>query len=358
MQLAVSEVSGRGSPVPVRASLIRSKSFDTVREEVAARAALSFSDQVLPLSRLHMQEDESGLVEVPGVGSLALTDWSRSQLSRMLGIRWQRWFNETLVSPEERAGEINRRLGRSGVEWKLRSRRYGEGEQGQGAGDGVLRAFVSRTYTPIDDERVFERLALFMDLRAQTFRFVRVDRTDKTSQYVAVTEDDVDLGNGTPDLHRHGFLLVNSEVGAAALHLMEYLFRLVCTNGLVIVTAAKRLFYRIHRTTTDESLDRDLAYAFVQLPERWSQGTRLLREARHESITEPENVIRALLDADTEVRPYTERVVDDYRAEPEPTRFGIVQAMTRTAQRLPPEDRLFMERFAGGVLAGQFEVAA
>lgn len=318
--------------------------FPAVLSDVRARAALAYPDAVLPLGRL--RATETGLVEVPQVGQLALTDWSRGQLSRLLGLRWQRWFDPTLCSPAEQAEEINRRLSRHSGELKIRASRYPAGTPA--VGDGILRAFVGEKYTPIDDVRVFERLERVLGPRAESFRFVRETLTDRTSQYVAVTPDDVDLSNnGKPDLHRHGFLIVNSEVGARALAIAEYLFRIVCTNGLIIMSASRRLFYRVHRKTEDESIDRDLAYALALLPERWSASASALRAVRRHLVEEPEQMLRQVLAESPDTKPYTEAVLVAFRKEPEATRFGLVQAITRAAQSVGAEDRLALEMLAG-----------
>lgn len=334
---------------------LRGRPLDEVLAGVHTRADLAYPDAVLPLARL--RATEAGAIDVPGVGALALTDWSRAQLARMLGVRWQRWFDEALVSPAERADEINRRLSRHPAEMKIRSRRHAAGEVG--VGDGTLRAFVGAQYTPIDDARVFDRLARVLGPRAESFRFVRQTLTDRTSQYVALSPEDVDLSaNGKPDPHRHGFLIVNSEVGARALGLVEYLFRLICTNGMVIAEAARRLFYRVHRKTEDESLDRDLAYAIALLPERWSASADAMRAARRHLVEEPEQTLRQLLAGDPASKPYTEAALAAYRQEPEPTRFGLVQAVTRAAQQVAPEARLSLETLAGRIAADGADAAS
>lgn len=321
----------------------RAYSFDEIRVDVAARATLAYPDQVIPLSRLHATE--AGMVEVLGVGVLALSDWSRRQLSRMLGIRWERWFAEALVSPAERADEINRRLSRYGQEAKIRACRYADGE----TGDGILRAFLGPRYTPIDDARVFDRLAHVLGSRVEEFRFVRADRSDEGSTYVAVAAEDLDLGHETPDPHRPAFAIANSEVGARALSIVEWFWRLICSNGLG-GWVAKKLFYRVHRETEDESIDRDLAYAISLLPERWAAGAAALKAARAQVVTNPEDALRALLAGDPDARRHTDTVLTAYRLEPEPTRFGLLQAVTRAAQGLTVGSRYALETFAGRML--------
>ncbi len=324
--------------------------FPEVLSDVHHRAALAYPDQVLPLARL--RATDAGTIEVPGVGALALSEWSRSQIGRLLGLRWARWFDPALCAPAEQAEEINRRLSRHPAEVKIRARRYASGEVG--VGDGILRAFVGPGYTPIDDVRVFARLARVLGPRTDSFSFVRETLTDRTSVYVAVSPDDIDLsGNGHPDLHRHGFAIVNSEVGARALGIVEYLYRLICSNGLAIVEKSRRLFYRVHRRTEDESIDRDLAYAIALLPERWSASADAMRAARHHLVEEPEQTLRSILAGDPDARPHTEAVLAAYRKEPESTRFGLVQAITRAAQEVGAEDRLALE-----TLAGSFVTAA
>jgi len=330
-----------------------SRSFDSVLEEVHGRASLSYPDRVFPLARL--TANERGELDVPEIGTLALTSWSRAQLARMLGIRWDRWFNDALVSPAERADEINRRLSRQSGTWKLRARRYALDEEG--AGDGVLRAFVGPQYEAIDDARLFERLVHVLGSRADEYRFVRVEHTDRSAHYVALSESEIDIGDGQSDPHRGGFLLWNSEVGAGAVGLLEYVWRLVCTNGLVALTPGRKLFRRVHRRTSNESLERDLSQGLAALPERIERATSALRVARMQYVMEPEATLRNFLAEHPEGRPHTEAVISAYAEEPEPTRFGLVQAITLAAQRLDADRRLMLETLAGQLIV-QHGVAA
>lgn len=320
--------------------------FDEVMTGVVARAALNFPDVTVPLSKIKATPD--GLLDVPGVGPLSLTAWSRAQLARLLGIRWDRWFAGSLVSEDERKQEIERRLSRMEGDWKIRSRRYFTHEDGPG--QGVLRAFLSPSYRAIDDERIFERLSRVFTFNADAFRFRESTVTDKRSYFVALRGDTFDLKVDNKDEHQLGFLITNSEVGAGALNMLEYLFRQVCTNGLVVPTEGHTLFHRVHRATTDESLDRDLSYALTQLPERWELATQALSSTYDKAVPNPENALKGLLATDPEVRPHTDEVLANFRQEPLSTRFGLIQAITRRARELPPDERYYLERFGGWLL--------
>jgi hypothetical protein len=340
-----SDLSHTRSTAPVAVTGRSGHSFDEVRAEAAARGDLAYPDQIFPLARLHATSE--GRLDVPGLGELALTDWSRGQLSRMLGIRWDRWFDETLVSPEERADELNRRLQRHRGDWKLRARRRAPGEDI--AGDGVLRAFVSPTYAPIDDGRVFDRLAAALGQRVLDFRFIRTALTAATSQYVAVTGAEVNLGLRTFDPHLNGILIANSEVGARALVVVVYLVRLVCTNGMVAHDCDR--LHRVHRATKDDALDTALSTFFGKLPGNWTTAAQTLRSARALALPAPERTIEEALAQAKDLRRHSDAVLAAYRTEPEPNLFGVLQAITRAAQSLPPEGRLELERFAGRLLA-------
>ena len=101
--------------------------------------------------------------------------------------------------------------------------------------------------------------------RTTELRFARVEYTDRSSHFVAVGEAEIELGDSSPDPHRGGFLLRNSEVGAGAASIVEYLFRQVCTNGLVVpVGTGAPLFYRHHRKTEEVAHDLGTTPAAVR----------------------------------------------------------------------------------------------
>lgn len=328
----------------------RDRSYEDVLGHVAGQADLAIPDQVLPLAKLRATDE--GLIEVPGIGPLALTDWSQGQLATKLGVRWGTWFNDNLVEPSEQAEEINRRLQRRGGELRIRARRWARGETPMG--EGVLRALLTPGYAPIDDLLVFETLGRVLGGRLEEFRFIRADITPESSQFALVTVRETDLGVRVPDRHRSGVLIANSETGSRALTLQAWFWRLVCTNGMVV--SDSRIFRMVHRRRKRQEFDAKLAEAIALLPNKWEAGTRSLREARLLPVAQPIERLRALMSQHSEVGSYADAVVSAYEAEPEPNRFGMAQAFTRAAQRFSPERRLILEEFAGRLLAGQVEM--
>ncbi|MGO9291718.1 MAG: DUF932 domain-containing protein [Polyangia bacterium] len=160
---------------------------------------------------------------------------------------------------------------------------------------------------------------------------------------------EVDLGVKGSDRHRNGFLIANSEVGARSLSILTWIWRLVCTNGMV--AAASQLFRMIHRRRKAESIDGKIAEAFRLLPEKWERAASILRRARQDTTEDPGAAIQVLLETNPHLRPMSNAVYEAFEEDPEPNRFGIVQAFTRAAQHFTPERRLMLEEFAGEVAA-------
>jgi hypothetical protein len=71
-------------------------------------------------------------------------------------------------------------------------------------------------------------------------------------------------------------------------------------------------------------------------------------KVREESIPDTLDTIRELAEARKFSQKFTDEVVSSYPAEPEASRFGVINAFTRAAQGLGPIQRIEMEQFAGG----------
>jgi hypothetical protein len=203
------------------------------------------------------------------------------------------------------------------------------------------------TYAPIDDLHVFETLKIALGGRVQELCFVRLDVTDESSQYAAVNREDVDLGIAKPDHHRNGFIIANSETGSRSLTLVVWIWRLICTNGLVATDS--NVFRMVHRRRKDGALQEKLGRAVRLLPEYWQRTGRMLRNARQDPVADPRGALEAMVTAHPQLRPISDSVYKAYEQDPEPNRFGLIQAITRAAQALRPEDRLTVEEFAGRI---------
>jgi hypothetical protein len=332
------------SPPPPPPGGPRGLSFSSVYNDVMMRADDMLPDQVVHVADLKMTPE--GTIEVPGGQQLHLNPWSQGQLATLLGLRWQRWFGS--ATPEERAEEVNRRFSRTPGEKKIKAWKDRDGKA-----DGIARAFLPPTFTPIDDARIFERMHTMMKGLVEEYRFTSVVFTDSTTHYTAVHVEGFDL-DGQGDLLHPGFHLRNSEVGASALSLDDHWLRLVCTNGLMVRVGGKRSLYRTHRAIEDDQLAAALVIAIGRLPERWNVTFRFMHAARRINVPHVDDAIEAILGDSAEVpKALVEESQRIALRDGDSTRFGVVQAITYVAHasQKDPDVRFAMERLAGDYLA-------
>jgi hypothetical protein len=76
-------------------------------------------------------------------------------------------------------------------------------------------------------------------------------------------------------------------------------------------------------------------------------------KAREEVMVDPVETIRQLAENRKMSQKFGDEVASSYAAEPEATRFGVINAFTRAAQKLGPLQRIEVERFAGTLLEAQ-----
>ncbi len=264
-------------------------SFASVYADVMRRADEMLPDQVVHVADLRMTPE--GHLQLPGAICYRLNPWSQSQLASLLGLRWQRWFAS--ATPEERAEEVNRRFARTPGEKKIRAWADHDGKA-----DGIARAVLAPTFTPIDDSRLFDRMHTMMRGLLDEYVFTRVQFTDSTTHYSAVHVEAFDLDG---DRLHPGFHLRNSEVGASALSRDDHWLRLVCSNGLMVRVGGKRSLYRTHRAIEDDQLAAALVIAIGRLPERWQTAFTWMQAAKHILMPHPDDASETILGDPAEV---------------------------------------------------------
>ncbi|MDB4928253.1 MAG: hypothetical protein JWM10_737 [Myxococcaceae bacterium] len=329
-------------PPPPPPTAVRGRSFADVYQDVMHRSGEMLPDQVVHVADLRMTP--AGNITLPGALCYRLNPHARRGLASMLGLRWDRWFQS--ASGEERAEEVNRRFQRTPGEKKIRAWADRDGQA-----DGVARAFLAPTFTPIDDARIFERMNTMMRGLLDEYRFSSVVFTDSTTHYTAVHVEAFDLDG---ELLHPGFHLRNSEVGASALSLDDHWMRLVCLNGLMVRVGGKRSLYRTHRAIEDDQLAAALVIAVGRLPERWAAAFAWMQSAKRTPVPHPDDAVAAILGDSAEVpKALLEEAQRVVLRDGDLSRFGVVQAITLVAHETnkDPDVRFAMERLAGDYLA-------
>jgi hypothetical protein len=139
------------APPPPPPTTLRGRTFADVHQSVMQRSGEMLPDQVVHVADLRMTPE--GHVTLPGALRYRLNPVALRGLASMLGLRWDKWFQS--ASGEERAEEVNRRFQRTPGEKKVRA-----WADRDGAADGVARAFLAPSFTPIDDHRYVARFVM------------------------------------------------------------------------------------------------------------------------------------------------------------------------------------------------------
>jgi hypothetical protein len=358
--------------------------FDEVLDRVHSLHDRNFEDKVVDLAKVKVLPDGNEKVpgiylDVPEMGRLTLTDWSKRQIGSILGIKFDKWFDPTVVKAEEIQEELVRRFSRTHESRKIRARKFDAKDPGSKYADGFCRAVLSPTYSPIDDVRIFDRMSKRFRGQMNDIGFLKNHLgtdfyNDRASHYTVVGEP-VNMGpidRKHPDPRvRHiydlaekegalpaedwvyqGYHLRNSEVGYTAVIIDDFAFRLVCLNGAIISVRDGRLLYRVHRSLDDEAIDGLLDGAFRKMPVAWEKNRKMMVALRDQVLEDPEAEILKFLNRLKATKAYQDAVKEAYEAEPLPNRYGVMQALSRAAQKEPDMDRrVELEEMAGQYMA-------
>jgi hypothetical protein len=352
--------------------------FDSVCDEVHKLHDLNFRDQVVELDKLRIMPGLN--IEVPNVGVLNMTDWSRGQLGSMLGVKWDKWFDPKIVQPAEMQEELQRRFSRTKEARLIRARRFKPGDPGVKGADGYLRGFLSPTYSPIDNVRVFDRLAKRFRNQVDELGFMRnhlgTDFYNDRASHFTVVGEPINMGpldrkrpetKAIYDLAERegklpdgdwvyqGFHMRNSEVGYTALIIDGFTFRLVCLNGAIVTVKGGRMLYRVHRSIDEMGIDSLLDDTFRSLPSQYENNRKRMTVLQEQTLGGEEAVNDEIVKFLTKMeatKTFQEEVKEAFKAEPIPTRYGVWQAITRAAQNVRDmERRAALEEYAGTYLA-------
>ncbi|MFZ2955426.1 MAG: DUF932 domain-containing protein [Candidatus Ozemobacteraceae bacterium] len=299
-------------------------------------------DLTVDLSSLRAGEDQSILV--PGHGSFQMTSWARSQLSISLGFRFDKYFEN--ASFEDKAFELNRRLGRAQGQFKLRTTR-------DAFGTSILRAFVSPSYQPIADSFVASMILSALRRTEDEFPVMKAEITDTSTVYsIRIGQSfNVSVGEIFGTLQ-----IINSGTGASSLRISLALLRKVCSNGLCLPVGSgdATLIRRRHQGQVELQLWEKISTKLVGIGEKLSRGVKTLDDSRNILVTDPRREIESVLRRAHLPKRLLEPLTKAFQKEAHFSAFGVSQAITdaQTHQdlHLSLEDRLQLEDAAGSYL--------
>jgi len=213
----------------------------------------------------------------------------------------------------------------------------------------TVRAVLSDRYRPLDNADLVGTLVPILEDRFEV-------------RGIALTPESFHLRLVDPRLAREvlpndrlmvGVHVANSETGRRSVTVDALVWRLVCLNGMVRLVRGRNLLRQRHvswdRPRFADALNRAVCEAITA-------GAGLidrLQAATREPVPDVEGVIRAIAQQALLTQAVQERVKQALLATPPPQQervFGLVQALTYTAQSLSPDDRYDLEVIAGRLL--------
>jgi hypothetical protein len=205
-----------------------------------------------------------------------------------------------------------------------------------------IRAFLSAEYVAYNNSQIAQTAESLLRNGALD---VKSFLLEETHMFLKIISEDIhDLESGL----KAGIMIGNSEVGMGSVSVEPFVFRKPCTNDLIV--SQEKSFRHAHIHLTAYELTRRMAEAV-------SEGFRIANsvldaflKTREELIPDPVETIRKIAEARKFSQKLTDEVVSSYLVEPEPNRFGLINAFTNAAQKLGPLQRIEMERFAGTLL--------
>lgn len=196
-------------------------SLTALAQKIEAQKTMK-ADYVAPAKELNMAAHDDGtlVLEHASIGSLPILETAHDQIGAKLAIPAKYYDRMRASAPRLLADNVNEWLGRDGDRRMLRTM------------GGDLRAFLSDRYHRIENEEIAETtLPILLDTPGLSI--VSCEVTDRRMYIVATTsriQGDVKVG----DTVQAGIAISNSEIGHGAVSIRPLIYRLVCSNGMVI----------------------------------------------------------------------------------------------------------------------------
>jgi hypothetical protein len=203
-----------------------------------------------------------------------------------------------------------------------------------------VRAIMSERYTPFDDIQLFPLVEPWVkDTEVEWYSF------EDYSTHVRLTRKETYEEIKVGDAVQKGIHITNSEVGVRSVTIQAVVIRLVCKNGLLSafkksrshVGDPQRLEEHVKYMIEEAVLDSDALLA------KYKQSLDIAIEA-------PTDALKQIVKNEGLSQAEFSQLLKVYLSAPDPSLFGIVNALTQTAQDYPAERRWEMENIAGRLL--------
>ena len=277
--------------------------------------------------------------------SFNFTEWGKSQMCFKLGIPYA--YMEKC--PEElQSVNINHFLEKSKANWMLRTV-----EQN---GVQSVRSVLTDKYSIFDNTEILEMVETAVDGQNHEIKHFHQDEGfDGFHMRITFPETSFDAGklkNGKPDILTFGLHVANSEVGKRSVSITPLIYRLVCTNGLMVVADKGERFYQRHVGIHREDMPLRVAEAFTKAIAQGNDQMQRFAATKGQTVADPlksiDEIARRMKNiylpknfAETTKLFLVSERISDKKA----TVYDLVNSFTRAAQTLNEDQRVAVETF-------------
>lgn len=226
--------------------------------------------------------------------------------------------------------------------------------------DGKARAFLSNRYRRLDNvdllHAVIPVLAELKDTAGCGLDIMSCDVTE-TKLYLKCVFPKIEAEVKQGDVIQSGIVISNSEIGQGALTVTPLIYRLVCTNGMIAPDYGQRKYHvgraasseqKAYELFSDETLEaddktfwlktRDVVKAAAN-PETFSKIVTVMQRSITEPIEQPIKAVEELSNHLNFNQSETESIIKHFMQDADFSRWGLANAVTRTAEDTDSYDR-------------------
>ena len=277
-----------------------------------------------------------------------LTKHAHRQIGSFLNIPAKYYNRMRTEAPALLANNVNYWLRESPSERMLRTL------------DGRARAFLSCRYRRLDHfdllHAVMPVLAELKDDGGKGLEVLSCDVTE-TKLYLKCVFPRIEAEVKKGDSVQSGIVISNSEIGQGALTITPLIYRLACLNGMVTPDYGQRKHHvgrvstseeKTYELFTDETLEaddkafwlktRDIVRA-VATPETFAKIVTVLQRSTEEQIMQPIKAVEELSNQLSFNQTETDGILKHFMQDADFSRWGLANAVTRSAEDIPDYDR-------------------
>lgn len=321
-------------------------------------------DFVAPVARMEM--DSSGQLVLNGDMPFNPNSWAHQQLASYTDIPRQYYEMIRNENPELLSRNVNQGFKRHAVDGKGKP-----DARMVRTVDGQVRAFLGSKYRRLDCHDLVESV---LPLALESGMELASAEITEKKMYLQLTTTRLAGEVAKGDIVQHGLVISSSDVGAGSVRVEPMLYRLVCTNGLIMPTAMRK--YHAGRNQAEDDVYELLTDKTRELTDAafWAQVQDIVRHSLRKDVFERE-IERVKGSAEKRIsNPDLEEVVEltmkavgvggeanksgilRWLASGNEgaglTQWGLVNSFTRQAQddALGYDDSIDMQRAAGKII--------